>query len=59
MPVTPFEIMLSKVWSMALAVLLASLLSFHLVVMGLMRVPVAVFFAIALARFRSTISAMA
>ena len=41
MPVTPFEIMLSKVWSMALVVLLASLMSIHLVVMGLMQVPVA------------------
>jgi ABC-2 type transport system permease protein len=33
--------MLSKVWSMALVVLLASLMSIHLVVMGLMQVPVA------------------
>ena len=41
MPVTPFEIMLSKVWSMGLVVLLASSLSINLVVQGLMHVPVA------------------
>ena len=41
MPVTPAEIMLSKVWSMGLVVLLASALSLNLVVRGLMQVPVA------------------
>ncbi|WP_395391012.1 ABC transporter permease [Novosphingobium sp. BL-8A] len=41
MPVTPFEIMLSKVWSMGLVVLLASALSVNLVVRALMHVPIA------------------
>lgn len=41
MPVTPFEIMMSKVWSMALVVLLASSLSINLVVQALMHVPIA------------------
>lgn len=41
MPVTPTEIMISKVWSMALVVLLASALSVALVVRGLLGVPVA------------------
>jgi ABC-2 type transport system permease protein len=41
MPVTPFEIMASKVWSMSLVVLLASLLSIHLVVRGFLQVPIA------------------
>jgi ABC-2 type transport system permease protein len=41
MPVTPFEIMMSKVWSMALVVLLASALSINLVVQALMHVPIA------------------
>lgn len=41
MPVTPFEIMMSKVWSMGLVVLLASALSLNLVVRGLLHVPVA------------------
>ncbi len=41
MPVSPFEIMLSKVWSMGLVVLVASALSMNLVVRGLMEVPVA------------------
>jgi len=41
MPVTPFEIMMSKVWSMGLVVLLASALSLNFVVRGLMGVPVA------------------
>lgn len=41
MPVTPFEIMVSKVWSMGLVVLVASILSLLFVVRGLMGVPVA------------------
>ncbi|WP_313441355.1 ABC transporter permease [Novosphingobium sp.] len=41
MPVTPFEIMMSKVWSMGLVVLLASALSVNLVVRALMQVPIA------------------
>jgi ABC-2 type transport system permease protein len=41
MPVTPFEIMMSKVWSMGLVVLLASSLSVNLVVRALMQVPIA------------------
>jgi ABC-2 type transport system permease protein len=39
MPVTPFEIMAAKVWSMGLVVLLASSLSLSLVVHGLLAVP--------------------
>jgi ABC-2 type transport system permease protein len=49
MPVTPTEIMLSKVWSMSLVVLVASMLSMAVVVQGLLGVPVqgslALFFA--------------
>ncbi|EQB16748.1 MULTISPECIES: ABC transporter permease [Sphingobium] len=41
MPVTPFEIMMSKVWAMALVVLLAAFLSLNLVVRGALGVPVA------------------
>lgn len=41
MPVTPFEIMLSKVWSMGLVVLLAAFVSLQLVVRGALGVPVA------------------
>jgi ABC-2 type transport system permease protein len=40
MPVTPFEIMSSKVWSMALVVLVAAALSLALVVQGLLSVPI-------------------
>lgn len=40
MPVTPAEIMLSKVWSMGLVVLLAATLSLVFVVQGLLRVPI-------------------
>ncbi|HCM63387.1 MAG TPA: hypothetical protein DIT05_12720 [Morganella sp. (in: Bacteria)] len=40
MPVTPFEIMMSKVWSMGLVVLLASLGSLLLVVRFLLQVPI-------------------
>lgn len=39
MPVTPGQIMLAKVWSMALVVLLASFLSVQIVVRGLLGVP--------------------
>ena len=39
MPVTPFEIMAAKVWSMGLVVLLASTLSLIVVVHGLLSVP--------------------
>jgi ABC-2 type transport system permease protein len=41
MPVTPAEIMLSKIWSMGLVVLVASMLSLKLIVQGLLGVPVA------------------
>lgn len=41
MPVTPFEIMLAKIWSMGLVVLIAAALSLNLVVRGLLGVPVA------------------
>ena len=40
MPVTPFEIMTSKVWSMGLVVLVASALSLTFVVQGLLAVPI-------------------
>jgi len=40
MPVTPFEIMLAKVWSMGLVVLLAAAVALVLVVEGLLRVPI-------------------
>ncbi len=40
MPVTPAEIMLSKIWSMGLVVLVASALSLNLVVRGLIGVPI-------------------
>ena len=39
MPVTPFEIMTSKVWSMGLVVLVASALSVKFVVEGLLAIP--------------------
>jgi ABC-2 type transport system permease protein len=39
MPVTPAQIMLSKVWSMALVVLIASFLSLNLMVRGVLGVP--------------------
>lgn len=39
MPVTPFEIMVSKVWSMGLVVLLASVVALIGVVQGLLAVP--------------------
>jgi ABC-2 type transport system permease protein len=40
MPVSPVEIMLSKIWSMGLVVLLASTVSIYLVVRGLLAVPI-------------------
>ena len=40
MPVTPTQIMLAKVWSMGAVVLLAAGISLHLVVRGLLQVPV-------------------
>jgi len=40
MPVTPSEIMLSKVWSMGLVVLLAAIVALVFVVQGALRVPV-------------------
>jgi ABC-2 type transport system permease protein len=41
MPVTPAEIMLSKVWSMGLVVLLAATIALVFVVQGILRVPIA------------------
>jgi len=41
MPVTPLEIMVSKVWSMGLVVLIASSLSILVVIQGLLSVPIA------------------
>ena len=40
MPVTPFEIMMAKVWSMGLVVLLAAAAALVLVVKGVLRVPI-------------------
>jgi ABC-2 type transport system permease protein len=40
MPVTPFEIMMSKVWSMGLVVLVACAFSLTFVVQGLLSVPI-------------------
>ncbi len=40
MPVTPFEIMASKIWSMGLVVLLACSISLVVVVQGLLAVPI-------------------
>ena len=40
MPVTPAEIMLSKVWSMGLVVLLAAMVALVFVVQGVLRVPI-------------------
>ena len=40
MPVTPFEIMISKIWSMALVVLVADAVSLIFVVQGLLKVPI-------------------
>lgn len=41
MPLTPFEIMVSKVWSMALVVLMAAAFGLEVMVKGVMGVPVA------------------
>jgi ABC-2 type transport system permease protein len=40
MPVTPLQIMISKIWSMGLVVVLASLLSLWLVIQTLLKVPI-------------------
>ncbi|ENO89353.1 ABC transporter permease [Thauera linaloolentis] len=40
MPVTPGEIMISKIWSMSLVVLLATGLSLNFVIRGLLQVPI-------------------
>ena len=40
MPVTPTEIMLSKIWSMGLVVLCATAFSIHVVVRGTLQVPI-------------------
>lgn len=40
MPVTPGEIMISKIWSMSLVVLLATAMSIYVVVRGLLGVPI-------------------
>jgi len=41
MPVTPFQIMVSKIWSMMLVVLIASTASLLLVVNGILNIPIA------------------
>ncbi len=40
MPVTPFEIMASKVWAMALVVIIATTVALFLVVKGLLAIPI-------------------
>ena len=40
MPITPFEIMMAKVWSMGLVVLVTAFVSLNLVVRGLLGVPI-------------------
>jgi ABC-2 type transport system permease protein len=40
MPVTPFEIMASKVWAMALVVMVAAAVSLNLIVQGALAVPI-------------------
>lgn len=40
MPITPAEIMVSKIWSMALVVLVATTISLILIVQGLLQVPI-------------------
>lgn len=59
MPVTPLEIMVSKVWAMGIVVLLASTLSLVVVAQGLLQVPlqgsmVLFFFGTALLLFATT-----
>lgn len=49
MPVTPFEIMVSKIWSMGLVVLAASALSLMFVIHGLLAVPIEGSFALFMA----------
>ena len=41
MPLTPFEIMLAKIWANGLAVLLGAAISLYFVVQGLLQVPIA------------------
>ena len=40
MPVTPFEIMMAKIWSMGLVVLVAAAIALVFVVQGMLRVPI-------------------
>lgn len=41
MPLTPAEIMISKIWSMGLVVIIASVLSLHFIIQGLLKMPIA------------------
>ena len=41
MPLTPFDIMLSKVWAMGLVVLVAASLSLHFMIAGVLEMPIA------------------
>ena len=58
MPVTPFEIMLAKIWSMGLVVLVVSGLSLVLMVQGILQVPIEdrfpVYAGVALSLFATT-----
>jgi len=41
MPLTPFDIMLSKIWAMGLVVLVAAALSLHFMIAGVLEMPIA------------------
>ena len=41
MPLTPLDIMLSKIWAMGLVVLVATAISLHFVIMGVLEMPIA------------------
>ena len=59
MPLTPAEIMISKIWAMGLVVLVAAGLSLHFVIQGVLKMPIAgsiplFLFATALMLFSTT-----
>ena len=41
MPLTPSEIMISKIWAMGLVVLVATALSLHFIIQGILKMPIA------------------
>ena len=59
MPLTPVEVMVSKIWAMGLVVLVAAALSLHFVIQGVLKMPIAgsiplFLFATALVLFSTT-----